>query len=255
MLHFFYQYFIFSSSFGDAAEKWQLGPQDPASNIMEGIINFHNFLFCIIIAIGVSVAIILFEVLWKFNNSKNMISVKFAHASVLEIVWTILPALILLYIAGPSFTLLYALDENCSRSLVYKVSGSQWYWSYYFPDLLNYNSEYISLDSNLVSYQSNRFWGFRLLEVNNKIYVPQNIHITFLITATDVLHSWAVPSFGIKLDACPGRLAHITLYFPRTGVFYGQCSEICGIGHGFMPIVIRVVNWKDWMCWVNYETQ
>ena len=250
-IFFFKLFFIFS--YGDVAEKWQLGPQDPASNLMEGIINFHNFLFCILIAIGVSVGIILFEVLYKFNDKKNPISAKFAHASLLEIIWTIIPAVILLYIAGPSFTLLYALDESCSRSLVYKVSGSQWYWSYYFPDMLNLNSEHIGFDSNLITYQGSRWEGFRLLEVNQKVFVPQNIHITFLITSTDVLHSWAVPSFGIKLDACPGRLAHITLFFPRTGIFYGQCSEICGAGHGFMPIVIRVVGWEEWLLWANYE--
>ena len=176
---------------------------------MEGIINFHNFLFIILIAIGVSVGIVLFEVLYKFNDKKNPIPAKFAHASLLEIIWTIIPAIILLYIAGPSFTLLYALDENCSRSLVYKVSGSQWYWSYYFPDMLNLNSEHTGFDSNLLTYQGSRWEGFRLLEVNQKVFVPQNIHITFLITSTDVLHSWAIPSFGIKLDACPDRRAHV----------------------------------------------
>jgi cytochrome c oxidase subunit 2 len=119
--------------------------------------------------------------------------------------------------------------------------------------MLNLNSEHTGFDSNLLTYQGSRWEGFRLLEVNQKVFVPQNIHITFLITSTDVLHSWAIPSFGIKLDACPGRLAHITLFFPRTGIFYGQCSEICGAGHGFMPIVIRVVGWEEWLLWANYE--
>ena len=247
--------FFFNISLADVAEKWQILPQDPASNLMEGILNFHNFLFCILIAIGVSVGIVLTEILLKFNEKKNMIPAKFAHASILEIIWTIIPALILLYIAGPSFSLLYALDENCSRTLVYKISGSQWYWTYFFPDILNLNSEHLSIDSGLLAYKFTKFEGFRLLEVNQKIFVPQNIHITFLITSTDVLHSWAVPSFGIKLDACPGRLAHITLFFPRIGCVYGQCSEICGAGHGFMPIVVRVVNWKDWMLWADYEKE
>jgi len=238
---------------GDGPERWQCAPQDPASNIMEGIINFHNFLMCVVIAIGVSVAIVLFEALWKFDETKVSKPAKFSHGSLLEIIWTAIPAVILLYIAGPSFTLLYALDENCSRSLVYKVTGSQWFWNYTFPDMLNFNSEQPTMDSNLESYTRVRWGGFRLLEVNQRLFVPQNIHITFLITSSDVLHSWAIPSFGVKLDACPGRIAHITMYFPRVGTFYGQCSEICGVGHGFMPIAVRVVDWELWMLWADYE--
>ncbi len=244
---------LFLICLGDAPERWQMGTQDPASNVMEGIVNFHNFLLCILVAIGVSVGIILFETLWKFNETKVSKPAKFAHGSLLEIVWTAIPAIILLYIAGPSFTLLYALDENCSRSLVYKVTGSQWFWSYNFPDMINFNAEQPSMDSNLESYTRVRWGGFRLLEVNQRLFVPQNIHITFIITSTDVLHSWAIPSFGIKLDACPGRLTHITMYFPRIGTFYGQCSEICGAGHGFMPIAVRVVDWELWMLWADYE--
>lgn len=239
---------------GDAPERWQMTVQDPATNTMEGIINFHNFILCIIIAIAVSVGIVLIEALWKFNAKKHPVPTKFAHASILEIVWTAIPALILLYIAGPSFTLLYALDENCSRSLVYKVTGSQWFWTYSFPDMVHY-SEHVAIESNLEGYKRVRWAGFRLLEVDQRIFVPQNVHITFLITSTDVLHSWAIPSFGIKLDACPGRLAHITMYFPREGTFYGQCSEICGAGHGFMPIVVRVVNLEKWGVWANYEKE
>lgn len=244
---------FFNNCFGDAPERWQTGPQDPASNIMEGIINFHNFLLCILVAIGVGVGVILAEALWKFNEKRVLKSAKFAHANLLEIIWTAVPAIILLYIAGPSFTLLYALDESCSRSLVYKVTGSQWFWSYNFPDMLTFNVEQPALDSNIESYTRVRWGGFRLLEVNQRLFVPQNIHITFLITSSDVLHSWAIPSFGVKLDACPGRLAHITMYFPRVGTFYGQCSELCGAGHGFMPIAVRVVSWELWMLWSEFD--
>jgi cytochrome c oxidase subunit 2 len=119
--------------------------------------------------------------------------------------------------------------------------------------MVHYGEESMYIESNLEGYKNVRWGGFRLLEVDQRLFVPQNIHVTFLITSTDVLHSWAIPSFGIKLDACPGRLAHITLYFPREGTFYGQCSEICGAGHGFMPIVVRVVDLRKWLIWSNYE--
>jgi cytochrome c oxidase subunit II len=233
---------------GDKAYDWQLGPQDPASVVMEGIINFHNFLLALIFAIGLAVGIVLYETLSQYSEDKNLHPIKFAHASVLEIVWTAIPALILLYIAGPSFTLLYALDEDCSRSLVYKVTGSQWFWTYSYPDMAEHTPKQTSFSAMFTGYsqKGTHFQGFRLLETDNKLYIPVNTHITFLITSKDVLHSWAVPSFGIKLDACPGRLAHITMFFPRVGLFYGQCSEICGTGHGFMPIVVRVCGQAEW---------
>lgn len=125
MTFFLFNFFNYTAVYGDAPEAWQTGVQDPATNIMEGIINFHNFLLCIIVAIGISVGIVLLETLLKFNENSNPIPAKFAHASILEIVWTVIPALILLYIAGPSFTLLYALDETCSHTLVFKVTGTQ----------------------------------------------------------------------------------------------------------------------------------
>jgi cytochrome c oxidase subunit II len=234
----------------DAAEPWQMLTQDPATDMMTGIISFHNFLLCLIIAIGISVGIVLFEALWKFNSTKNIIPSKFAHASSLEIAWTILPALVLLYLAGPSFSLLYALDEICSKSIVIKVIGHQWYWTYEIPNILRGNGvEYIAFDSYIQGPNDLRFGSLRLLEVDQQLLVPTSKHLSFLITSGDVLHSWAVPSFGVKLDACPGRLAHITMSFQREGVFYGQCSEICGTGHGFMPIVVRVVQPNDWATW------
>lgn len=238
----------------DAAEPWQMTVQDPATAVMEGIINFHNFILCIIIAIGISVGIVLIETLYKFNASKNAIPAKFAHATVLEIVWTIIPALILLFIAGPSFSLLYALDENYSKSIVIKVIGHQWYWTYEIPNIVDGEKmNYASFDSYLVSNVNDLLVGqFRLLEVDQRLFVPKWTHISFIITSADVIHSWAIPSFGIKLDACPGRLAHITMYFQREGAFYGQCSEICGSGHGFMPIVVRVCSKRLWSKWADF---
>lgn len=253
ILWFFLFIFLFLNNFFiflDAAEPWQITVQDPATAIMEGIINFHNFLLCIILAIGVSVGIVLIEALVKFNSTTNLIPFKFAHASTLEIFWTVIPVIILLYIAGPSFSLLYALDEGCSKTLVVKIIGHQWYWTYEIPNFLDKEGiNFLSFDSYLKGVNDLIFGSFRLLEVDQRLYLPLYTHISLVITSADVLHSWAVPSFGIKIDACPGRLAHITLYFQREGVFYGQCSEICGQGHGFMPIVVRVVAPDVWAKW------
>jgi len=241
---------LINNIYCDAAEPWQLLTQDPATAMMTGIIHFHNFLLCVIISIGISVGMLLFETLWKFNSNANKVPAKFAHASFLEIGWTILPALILLFIAGPSFTLLYALDETCSKTLVIKIIGHQWYWTYEIPNLIS-GVEYSSFDSYMQNTNDLLFGSFRLLEVDQKLLVPLATHISFIITSADVLHAWAVPSFGVKLDACPGRLAHITMYFQREGAFYGQCSEICGSGHGFMPIVVRVVQPDVWLRWAD----
>ena len=233
--------------FSDVPEFWQMGIQDPATPMMEGIINFHNFLLCVIVTIGVAVGIVLFEALYIFNIDVHPEPSKFAHASILEIVWTIIPALILLYIAGPSFTLLYALDESSSRVLVIRIIGHQWYWTYEIPE--GYDGEYLSFDSYLVNLNDLGYGKFRLLEVDNRLFLPINTHVSLVITSADVIHSWAVPSFGVKIDATPGRLSHITLYFQRRGTFFGQCSEICGTGHGFMPIVVRVVSTDEWNYW------
>lgn len=232
-------------SFSDVPEDWQMTPQDPATKLMEGIINFHNFLLCIIIAIGVAVGILLVEVLIKFNSKANPTPIKFAHASVLEIVWTIIPAIILVFIAGPSFSLLYSQDESYAHAYTYKVIGHQWYWSYELVNKFKPGT-YYEFDSYLVPLENLVSGVFRLLEVDRRLPVPVNTPLTFLITSVDVIHSWAIPSLGVKLDACPGRLAHISFSIDREGMFYGQCSEICGTGHGFMPIAVAALNFDLW---------
>jgi cytochrome c oxidase subunit II len=232
-----------NTCYGDVARPWQMRIQDPATPMMEGIINFHNFLLCIVVAIGVGVTFLLAVTLLNFNNKKNLNPAKFAHANTLEIVWTVIPALILLYIAGPSFTLLYALDEPIRHSMVIKVVGSQWFWMYYVPFLDPTQAIYEEAAGfKFKAKYSHRLLYYRVLDVARVLYLPIYTYVTFLITATDVIHSWAVPSFGIKLDACPGRLAHVSTIILREGVFYGQCSEMCGFAHGFMPIVIEVLN-------------
>ena len=168
------------------------------------------------------------------------------HSKELEIVWTSIPALLLLVLSTPSFTLLYAMDEISEPELTLKILGHQWFWSY---DISEFNScqkkeksiKYVCYMMVLEGLPKNKRGYFRLLETNRRVILPTNTHLRLLVSAADVLHSWTVPSFGLKVDACPGRLNQVNLLIKRTGLFFGQCSEICGVNHGFMPIVISSV--------------
>jgi len=239
-------------AFCDVAERWQLGLQDPATPSMEGLIHFHNYIMIFLITIGVFTVWMLYQVISNFNARIHPVAVKFTHSTVLEIVWTIIPALILMVIAVPSFGLLYSLDELIDPTLTLKIVGHQWYWSYEYSDYVSLEGgESLNFDSYLVSTDDLSIGAFRLLEVDNRVLLPINTHIRLLITAADVLHCWAVPSFGIKLDACPGRLSQASLFIKREGYFYGQCSEICGVNHGFMPIVVRGVSINTFIKWIS----
>jgi len=175
----------------------------------------------------------------------------FTHSSALEFIWTLIPAFILLFISVPSFALLYSLDELIEPSLTLKVIGHQWYWSYEYSDCLFFpTTESVSFDSYMIATSDLTKGSFRLLEVDNRVVLPTNTHIRLLVTSADVIHSWAIPSFGIKIDATPGRLSQGSLLIKREGVFYGQCSEICGINHGFMPIVIKTVSVETFLIWI-----
>jgi cytochrome c oxidase subunit 2 len=190
----------------------------------------------------------------NFNDTVNPVAQKFTHSSQLEIVWTIIPAIILLLIAVPSFALLYSLDEVIDPAVTLKVIGHQWYWSYEYSDYATLEGgESLNFDSYMVSTNDLTLGTYRLLEVDNRVVLPITTHIRVLITAADVLHSWAVPSFGIKLDACPGRLSQTSLFIKREGVYYGQCSEICGINHGFMPIVVEGVSANKYINWLSIK--
>jgi len=239
-------------TFSDAPENFQLSIQDPASPSLEGMLGFHHYLLFFMIQIGVCVVWFLIEI-FVFDAHKNKFSQKFTHASTLEILWTIFPAIILLFIAVPSFSLLYSLDELTDPTITLKVVGHQWYWSYEYSDSFYTKSSFygggFTFDSYMVPTPDLTIGSFRLLEVDNRVVLPVSTHIRVLITSADVLHSWAVPSLGIKLDACPGRISETSLFLKRTGVFYGQCSEICGVNHGFMPIVIQVVSPETYFSW------
>jgi len=233
----------------DVAENWQIGIQDPATPYAEGMYFFHSFIFSIYCIVGVLVCWMLFYILNNFLEDKNEKAEIFTHSSVLEISWTIFPTVILMIIAVPSFSLLYSLDELVDPAITLKVIGHQWYWSYEISDcVLSDNG--VEFDSYMINTDELKSGTFRLLEVDNRITLPILTHIRLLITAADVLHSWAIPSFGIKVDACPGRLNQASLYIKREGLFFGQCSEICGVNHGFMPIVVKAVNSSSFEIWL-----
>ena len=234
-----------SVSFCDTPEYWQLGLQDPATPSVEGMSFFHDYLNSYMIVIGVFVCFMLLTVCILFYYKRNKGVQKFSHVSILEIIWTIFPSFLLLLLAIPSFNLLYSLDEIINPLITLKIIGHQWYWTYEYSDFYLDNRDYsiiksISFDSYMLGASDlQKTCPFRLLEVDNRVFLPITTHIRLLVTASDVLHSWAIPSFGIKVDACPGRLSQASLFLKRSGIYYGQCSEICGVNHGFMPIVVK----------------
>ena len=235
-------------------KPWQLGFQTPAAPIAEGIIAFHDDLMVFLTFILFFVVIILAVCLYTFTETKKKgESDHLVHASTLEIVWTLIPALILIIIAIPSFSLLYSVDEIVEPLLTLKIVGHQWYWSYEFfnaetlSTLLNleFKSNYESItsfDSYMLSDEDLAngvgLTSYRLYTVDKHVGLPTRVPIRLLMTSNDVLHSWAVPSLGVKVDACPGRLNQSSLYIKYEGIYYGQCSEICGTNHAFMPIGI-----------------
>nr|WOA02285.1 cytochrome c oxidase subunit II [Gloiopeltis furcata] len=242
--------FFSNVAMADAAENWQLGFQDPATPIMEGIINLHHDLMFFICVISVFVSWMLFRTLWHFEKNQNSTPSTLTHGTLIEVIWTITPAFILLVIAIPSFSLLYAMDEIVSPAITVKTLGHQWYWSYEYSDYSNENGESVVYDSYMIPEEDLEVGQLRLLEVDNRMVVPTNTHVRVIVTAADVLHSWAIPSLGVKCDAIPGRLNQTSLFVKREGLYYGQCSEICGINHGFMPIVIEAVPLADYVSWL-----
>lgn len=220
---------------------WEYTLQPAASPVMENITWFHNFLLWIITAITIFVAILLAIVALKFNVRANPVPSKTTHNTLIEVVWTIVPVLILVCIAVPSFRLLFQELDVPKADLTIKATGKQWYWSYSYPD----NGKF-EFDSLMVADKAPR-----LLGVDNEVVVPVNKIIRVQTTAADVIHSFAIPAFGIKIDAIPGRLNETWFKATKEGMYYGQCSELCGKDHAFMPIAIRVVSDTDFTTWVE----
>nr|AHG94114.1 cytochrome oxidase subunit II [Amynthas aspergillum] len=215
--------------------------QDAASSVMMQLISFHDHTLIILTLVLTVVGYALTALMLNKYVNRYIL-----EAQTIETVWTILPALILLVLALPSLRILYITDEVSNPSLTVKTIGHQWYWSYEYTDFMN-----VEMDSYMVQTSDLMPGDFRLLEVDNRIVVPMQLEIRMLITAADVLHSWTVPSLGVKVDAVPGRLNQIGFTTSHPGVFYGQCSEICGANHSFMPIAMEVVDSKSFMKWIS----
>jgi cytochrome c oxidase subunit 2 len=225
---------------------WQLGLQQSASPVMDNIIWFHDFLLYIITAIAGFVLALLIIVMVRFNARANPAPSRTTHNTLIEIAWTIIPIMILMFIAVPSFKLLFFQLNVPPADLTVKATGKQWFWSYSYPD--NGGFEF---DSLMLKEGERKQDQPRLLAVNNEMVVPVNKTVRVITTGADVIHSFAVPSFGIKIDAVPGRINETWFTATREGVYYGQCSELCGKDHAFMPIAVRVVSEQAFSAWIE----
>jgi cytochrome c oxidase subunit II len=227
-------------------QPWEMGLQPAATPVMGDIIWFHNVLLIIITAITVFVLALLLYIIVKFNARTNPTPSRTTHNTLLEVAWTVLPVLILTFIAIPSFRLLFTQLEVPPADVTVKVTGKQWFWSYNYPDAGGFE-----FDSLLVADKDLKPGQPRLLSVDNEMVVPVNKNIRVITTGADVIHAFAVPSFGIKIDSIPGRLNETWFKAQREGVYYGQCSELCGKDHAFMPIAVRVVNDAAYAAWLE----
>jgi len=225
---------------------WQLGLQQSASPVMDNIIWFHDFLLYIITAIAGFVLALLIIVMVRFNARANPAPSRTTHNTLIEIAWTIIPIMILMFIAVPSFKLLFFQLNVPPADLTVKATGKQWFWSYSYPD--NGGFEF---DSLMLKEGERKQDQPRLLAVDNEMVVPVNKTVRVITTGADVIHSFAVPSFGIKIDAVPGRINETWFTATREGVYYGQCSELCGKDHAFMPIAVRVVSEQAFSAWIE----
>jgi cytochrome c oxidase subunit 2 len=227
-------------------EDWQLGFQPAGSPVMEQVNSFNNLLLVIVTVIAVFVLLLLLYVAWRFRESRNPNPSKTSHHTVLEIVWTAVPVIILVVIAVPSFKLLYFMDQVPDSELTVKAVGHQWYWSYEYPDNGDIAfSSYLTQKADLEDKEK------YLFEADPHFVLPAKTNIRILVTATDVLHSFAVPRFGIKIDAIPGQLNETWVRIEEPGIYYGQCSELCGAGHADMPIVVEAVPKDQFQSWVE----
>nr|WBR65563.1 cytochrome c oxidase subunit 2 [Layahima elegans] len=221
-----------------------LSLQNSSSPLMEQLIFFHDHTLLILTMITILVSYLLSTLF--FNKFINRFLLE---GQTIEVIWTILPAITLIFIALPSLRLLYLLDEVDNPSITLKTIGHQWYWSYEYSDFMS-----VEFDSYMTPTNELPNNGFRLLDVDNRTTLPMNTQIRVLVTAADVLHSWTVPALGVKIDATPGRLNQTNFYINRPGLFFGQCSEICGANHSFMPIVIESIPMKSFINWIKLNS-
>jgi len=232
---------------------WQIGLQDSATPVMDEVVWFHDFLLWIISIITAFVLALLVAVIVKFNSRANPVPSRTTHNTLLEVAWTLIPVLILVAIAVPSFRILFYQLHTPQADLTIKATGKQWFWSYSYPDSkFEFDSLMMSEKERhaaLAKVPKARFT--RLLAVDNEVVVPVNKVVRVLVTGADVIHAFAVPSFGVKIDAIPGRLNETWFQAKREGIYYGQCSELCGKDHAFMPIAVRVVSEQAFAAWLE----
>ena len=238
------------AALADQPKLWGLGLQEAASPVMEDIRWFHDSLMMpIITIITLFVTALLIYVMIRFNKKANPTPSNFTHNTTVQVLWTVIPVIILVIIAIPSFKLLYKADRTSEPEMTLKVTGNQWYWGYEYPD----NGD-INFDSNLLEGKDLPEGAPRLLETDNKVVLPVDTNIRILVTASDVLHNWAVPAFGIKIDTIPGRLRETWVRITKEGTYYGQCSELCGVRHAYMPIQVQAVSKEKFQAWVSTQS-
>ena len=227
-------------------EPWQMWFQEAASPVMEEIVNFHYLILTIEVLIVVFVLGLMGYIILRFNAKSNPTPTKTTHNTLLEVAWTAVPLMIVVIIALPSIKLLYFADRVVESEMTLKVIGNQWYWTYQYPD---HND--VGFDSYMTEIEDLTEGQPRLLTVDNPVFLPAKTNIRLLFTSADVIHNWAVPSLGLKLDAIPGRINESWVHINSEGDYYGMCSELCGVRHGFMPIHIKAVSKKQFALWVE----
>lgn len=232
------------------AKPWQLNFQEAATPVMERLVTMHNWLLYLIVFISLFVLAVMVLICIKFNRRANPIPSKTTHNTLLEVIWTTIPIIILIIIAIPSLRLHYYMQRPVDPEMTLKVVGYQWYWHYEYPDQGGFG-----FDSYMKKGADLKEGDIRLLAVDNRLVVPVDTTIRVLVTGGDVIHAFAIPSFGVKRDGVPGRLNETWFKAQKTGTYYGQCSELCGVGHGFMPIVVDVVSKEDFKAWSEKKRQ
>jgi len=235
-----------SIAVGAQPQPWEINLQPAASPVMEKIHDFHSLLLTIIIAISVFVLGLLVWIVLRYRASANPVPSKTHHNTVLEIVWTVIPVVILIVIAVPSFRLLYLQETLPQADVTLKAIGKQWYWTYEYPN----DGEFMFDSLPLSDADAEKAGKPRLLGVDNAVYVPVNKVVVVETVGADVIHSWTIPAFGVKMDAVPGRINKTWFKATKTGVYYGQCSELCGSRHAFMPIEVHVVTQEEYDAWL-----
>ena len=249
MKHLLLSIFTFllgSSALAEQPKNWQLGYQNSVTPVMNDLVFMHDYILLpIITAISVFVLFLILYAVWKFRASKNPNPSKTSHNTLIEVLWTVIPCLILVVIAIPSFKLLYKQDIIPKADITIKAIGYQWYWGYEYPD------QKIAFEASMIETKDLKPGQPRLLATDRHVVVPVNKVVKVLITANDVLHAWALPAFGVKRDAVPGRINETWFRAEKEGIFYGQCSELCGIKHAFMPITVEVVSEEKYKEWVE----